>query len=641
MAAAVIEFYALPDAVRTAAENHDFFLFRSRGNGVPRLLRRRSRGEAGTVVSRVEIRRERLEFRRAGVDEIVARREPDAFPRGENVRFRRAEQVRDLPVGKAEAFRLQKQRGISLQPGERSRGLYLVRERRQLLEFPQKPAVDPADFMHFVDGPPARERRSDGENAVRRGETQRAFQSRVAERLRSRVLPVGAETVAADFERAQPFLKRFLERAADRHRFADGFHLRAERRIRAGKFLESEAGNFRDDVVDRRFEARRRAPRDVVEKLVEREAHGELRRDFRNGKPRRLRRERGRARDARIHLDDDHPPVFRIQRELHVRSAGVDADFPHHGERGVAHPLVLAGGQRQRGSDRDRVARVNAHRVEIFDGANDDAVPARVAHELHFVFFPALDGFLDQHLARRRTRQSARDDFVELRGVARDPAAGPAEREARANHQREPPELVADAPRLLERMRGKIARHVQADFPHRFAECAAVFRLADDVGLCADHFRAAARKRSSLVQLHREVERGLPAERGQNRVRAFPQDDFLDAVRRQRLDVGAVRRFRIGHDRRRIGIDEHDFVAFLAQRLAGLHARVIELAALPDDDRSRADDEDFLDVCAFRHFSVSKKVFGFAVPAAAGARPRFLRKKKDLPEKEGLRKKRE
>ena len=69
----------------------------------------------------------------------------------------------------------------------------------------------------------------------------------------------------------------------------------------------------------------------------------------------------------------------------------------------------------------------------------------------------------------------------------------------------------------------------------------------------------------------------------------------------QRLDVGAVGDFGIGHDRRGIRIDEDDFVSFAAQGLAGLRAGIIEFAGLADDDGARADDHDFLDVRAFRH----------------------------------------
>src|SRR4029453_14368343 len=50
-----------------------------------------------------------------------------------------------------------------------------------------------------------------------------------------------------------------------------------------------------------------------------------------------------------------------------------------------------------------------------------------------------------------------------------------------------------------------------------------------------------------------------------------------------------------------IRVDEDDLEALLAQGLAGLSPRVVELAGLADDDRPRPDQEDLLDVGALGH----------------------------------------
>jgi hypothetical protein len=70
------------------------------------------------------------------------------------------------------------------------------------------------------------------------------------------------------------------------------------------------------------------------------------------------------------------------------------------------------------------------------------------------------------------------------------------------------------------------------------------------------------------------------------------------------LDVGHIGHVRVGHDGRRVAVDQDDAVALLAQRLAGLGAGVVELAGLADDDRAGADDQDALDVGALRHLNV-------------------------------------
>ncbi len=124
-----------------------------------------------------------------------------------------------------------------------------------------------------------------------------------------------------------------------------------------------------------RLERRGRgAAGDVVAQLVERVAHGQLGRDLGDREAGGLRGQRRRTRHARVHLDDDHAAVLRVDRELHVRAAGVDADLAQDRERGVAQDLVFLVGQRLRRGHGDRVAGVHAHRVEVLDRADDDAV---------------------------------------------------------------------------------------------------------------------------------------------------------------------------------------------------------------------------------------------------------------------------
>ena len=220
----------------------------------------------------------------------------------------------------------------------------------------------------------------------------------------------------------------------------------------AGEFLEREARDLGDDVVDRRLEAcRRRAAGDVVRDLVERVADRELGGDLGDRKAGCLGGERGRARHARVHLDDDEPAVVRVDRELHVRAAGLDPDLAQHRNRGVAHDLVFFVGQRQRRRDGDRVAGVHAHRVEILDRADDDAVVRLVADHLHLEFLPAENALLDQHLIGGRSVEAAFDDFEELGLVVRDAAAGAAERE-RGPDDRRQPDVVERLQRLDQRL---------------------------------------------------------------------------------------------------------------------------------------------------------------------------------------------
>ena len=93
-----------------------------------------------------------------------------------------------------------------------------------LLQVVEEPAVDLRQFVQFFDTVAVRQRVHHEIDALCRRHHQPAAQLDVVDVFRH------AERTA-HFERAQPFLKGFLEGAPDGHRFAYGFHLRAERRV--------------------------------------------------------------------------------------------------------------------------------------------------------------------------------------------------------------------------------------------------------------------------------------------------------------------------------------------------------------------------------------------------------------------------
>ena len=109
--------------------------------------------------------------------------------------------------------------------------------------------------------------------------------------------------------------------------------------------------------------------------------------------------------------------------------------------------------------------------------------------------------------------------------------------------------------------------------------------------------------KTGLDQFHGQVQGRLAAERREQRVGALLLDDLGDDLRGDRLDVGGVGHLRVGHDGGGVRVHQDDAVAFLAQRLAGLGAGVVELAGLADDDGARPDDHDRADVGSLRHGS--------------------------------------
>src|SRR5262249_23771331 len=100
-----------------------------------------------------------------------------------------------------------------------------------------------------------------------------------------------------------------------------------------------------------------------------------------------------------------------------------------------------------------------------------------------------------------------------------------------------------------------------------------------------------------------QVQARLAADRREERVRLLRRDDPLEDLDRHRLDVRAIGELGIGHDGRRVRVDEDHAVALLPEGLARLRSGGVELARLADDHPSGADEEDRADVGAAGHSS--------------------------------------
>ena len=134
---------------------------------------------------------------------------------------------------------------------------------------------------------------------------------------------------------------------------------------------------------------------------------------------------------------------------------------------------------------------MHPHRVNIFDGADDDAVIGPVAHHLHLIFFPPDNRFFDQHLGGGRGVKAAFDDGDIFLAVIGNAPAGAAQGEGRANDCRQP-DLFQAVCRLRQGVGNRRARGLQANVGHRLAEARAVLGLVDGVGIGADQLNAIA-----------------------------------------------------------------------------------------------------------------------------------------------------
>ena len=194
----------------------------------------------------------------------------------------------------------------------------------------------------------------------------------------------------------------------------------------------------------------------------------------------------------------------------------------------VAQPLVLGVGQRLLRRDRPRVAGVDAHRVEVLDRADDDAVAGPVGHHLELELLPALDRPLDEHLAdRARLEPDARPGARSSSSVSGQAAARAAERERRPDDGR-----GQAGRKLVERAHDDAVRHRQPGRAHRVTELQPILGPPDRLEVGADQLDPEAVEHAGLGELDGEVERRLAAERRQQRVGPLLLDD-----RRQRIDV--------------------------------------------------------------------------------------------------------
>ena len=145
------------------------------------------------------------------------------------------------------------------------------------------------------------------------------------------------------------------------------------------------------------------------------------------------------------------------------------------------------------------------------------------------------------------------------------------------------------------------ARRTQTNFGHGVFELQAVFGFVDGFGCGANEFDFVFVKHAVVPQIERTVECCLAAHGGQNGIGTFFGNDLFNRLPRDGLNVSDVRSGGVGHDRGRVAVDQNDFVTLFAQSFASLHARVVELTGLANDDGASANDEDAFEVGALWH----------------------------------------
>ena len=167
-------------------------------------------------------------------------------------------------------------------------------------------------------------------------------------------------------------------------------------------------------------------------------------------------------------------------------------------------------GQRLLGRDRPRVARVDAHRVEVLDRAHDDAVARGVGHHLELELLPALHRLLDEYLPDRARHEPVPDALDQLVPVGGETAALAAESKRRADHSR----ARGAVRQLLEGGHDHAPGNRQRCLVHGLAKRKAILSPANRPDVGADQLDLVLREHSLLGELDREVQRCLATKRG-------------------------------------------------------------------------------------------------------------------------------
>ena len=193
--AAIVEFDALPDAVRPTTENDDF-LFVRRRRLAGGLARERP------LVGRIHVGRGRREFRRAGVDALEHRTHAERLSQARDVLLRLVGERREPQVREAVGLQHPQIVGVLGQAVL----AHAVFQRDNLADAGDEPRIDLAGLMNLVLAHAHAQRLSHHENAVGRRRAKRGAQHVLVVAQSQPLDLVVVEARQARLERAQRLL---------------------------------------------------------------------------------------------------------------------------------------------------------------------------------------------------------------------------------------------------------------------------------------------------------------------------------------------------------------------------------------------------------------------------------------------------
>ena len=544
MAAAVVELNTLADAVGTTSEDKNLLLI----GGINFIV---------TIIGRVHVRSRSLELGSASINTLHGRGNSKRDSRLANLTLGDFECTCDLDIAETAAFHLTPI--LRVQVGKGVEALEPLLSLKQIIHLAKEPGVERRDLVNLLSSHARHESFMNGNNA-RRVRHRQSFLDRLDIALHITILGVEAPARKASLERTEGLVEGLLPRAADSHCLADGLHLGRKDGVGAGELLESKSGDLGNHVVDRRLEACRRLEGNVIGNTVKGAADGELGSHLSDGETRRLGRQRRGSAHTRIHLDDHELTILGVDCHLYIRTTALDTDLADDVDRSVTEALILLVSQGLSRSNRDGIAGVHAHRIEVLDGAHDHDIISQIAHHLKLILLPAEKRLLNEYLSRGGGVQAAGHDVFEFLHVVSDATTGATEGERWADDQRKGADVVGDLNGFIPGVGSSRRGRLQADLFHGLLEELTVLSLVDRIELGTDQLYTVLLENSILGEGLCEVERRLATHGGQEGVRLLLDQDLFDELGGHGADVSAIRRLGISHDSRRVRVEQHDLV---------------------------------------------------------------------------------
>ena len=243
---------------------------------------------------------------------------------------------------------------------------------------------------------------------------------------------------------------------------------------------------------------------------------------------------------------------------------------------------------------------MNAHGIEILHTAHCDHIARRIPHGFKFDLLPAVDVFFNKNLSDRRSIQAGLGYKRQLLRCIGHSAPSASKSEGRTDDHG-----IADCFPNLQRpfyIMGNVGgNHRLTDLGHRFLEQLPVLGLINGVGIGAEQCDPVLFKKALVRQLHGNGQTRLPPKPCKKAVRLFLFDNSFHRFLGQRLQIDLIGQGAVGHDRCRVGIDQHHIDSGLLQNTAGLCARIVKFCRLSDHNGTGADDHYFFYILIQRH----------------------------------------